>query len=125
MRKEIFSTEETESFVNSLFDEKKYIINVQALPDNNGYLVQWQEHKTYKTYDGKEFPDEAWLTEDNRMLLIQDIEPEHCRNILRMMLRQEREVKKAMEELSNHLVDIVQQGGLMESDPEEVQHTLH
>lgn len=125
MRKEIFSTEETESFVNQLFDEKKYVINVQPLPDNNGYLVQWQEHKTYKAYDGKEFPDEAWLTEDNRMLLIQDIEPEHCRNILRMMLRQEREAKIAMEQLSNHLVEIVQQGGLMESDPEEVQPTFH
>jgi hypothetical protein len=125
MKKVIFSTEETETFVNQLLTEQKYVIDVQELPDAAGWIVQWQEHKTYKALDGKEFPDEVWLTEDNRLFLVQDLEPEHCRNILRMMLRNERELKERFAQLSDHLVEIVQQGGLIESDAEEVQHTLH
>ena len=125
MRKELKSVEDTETFVNGLLKEQKYVIDVQELPAEAGWIVQWREHKTYKAFDGKEFPDEVWLTEDNRLFLVQDLEPEHCRNILRMMLRQEREAKASLEQLSSHLVDIFQKGGLMESDPEEVQHTLH
>jgi len=125
MKKEIKSIEDTDAFVNELLAEEKYVIDIQELPLNAGWIVQWQEHKTYKAFDGKEFPDEVWLTEDNRLLQIQDIEPEHCRNILRMMLRKEREAKAAMENFTDHLVDVLRNGGLMEGDMAETQHTLH
>lgn len=102
MRKEISTIEEAQSFVDSLYKEEKYIIEVLQLAAG-GYAVQWQEHKSYTAYDGKVWPDEVWRTEDGRLLQIQDIEPEHCRNILRMMLRQDREAEARLNELTSAL----------------------
>lgn len=102
MRKEVETIEEAQTLMKSLYDEKKYIIEVLQLA-SGGYAVQWQEHKMYTAYDGKVWPDEVWLTEDGRLLQIQDIEPEHCRNILRMMLRQEREDTEQLKELAGAL----------------------
>jgi len=104
MRQEFKTYEELEAFVNPMLAEEKYVMDIRRLPDG-GYSVQWQEHKTYTAFDGKVFPDEVWLTEDDRMLLIQDIEPEHCRNILRMMLRQEREARAALDGLTERLLE--------------------
>jgi len=105
MRKEIGTIEEAQTFVDALYKEEKYIIEVLQLANGAGYAIQWQEHKSYTAYDGKEWPDEVWRTEDGRLLQIQDIEPEHCRNILRMMLRQEREAEARLKELTDVLRD--------------------
>jgi len=102
MRKEIGTIEEAQTFVDALYKEEKYIIEVLQLAVG-GYAVQWQEHKSYTAYDGKVWPDEVWRTEDGRLLQIQDIDPEHCRNILRMMLRQEREAEARLKALTDVL----------------------
>lgn len=102
MRKEIDTIEEAQSFVDALYKEEKYIIEVLQLAAG-GYAIQWQEHKSYTAYDGKVWPDEVWRTEDGRLLQIQDIDPEHCRNILRMMLRQEREAEARLKVLTDVL----------------------
>lgn len=99
MRKEISTIEDAQNFVDALYKEEKYIIEVLQLAAG-GYAVQWQEHKSYTAYDGKVWPDEVWRTEDGRLLQIQDIDPEHCRNILRMMLRQEREAAERIRDLA-------------------------
>lgn len=128
MRKEIKTFEELESFINPLMAEEKYVIDIQQLVDDT-YVVNWMEHKTYTAQDGKEYPDEVWMTEDKRFLLVQDIEPEHCRNILRMILRQEREAKASLEMLTEHLVETLRQGGLVDenatSDEQETPRVLH
>lgn len=102
MQKEFTSLKEAESFVEDLISENKYVIDIQTHPDDK-WVIQWQEHKTYVSLDGIEYPDEVWITKDNQLLQVQDIEPEHCRNILRMLLRQSREVNESLSVLENHI----------------------
>jgi len=109
MRKELKTIEEAQAFVDALYKEEKYIIEVLQLTVG-GYAVQWEEHKSYTAYDGKEWPDEVWRTEDGRLLQIQDIEPEHCRNILRMMLRQERKAASRLQALMDAVRADLQEG---------------
>jgi len=109
MRKELKTIEEVQAFVDALYKEEKYIIEVLQLTVG-GYAVQWEEHKSYTAYDGKEWPDEVWRTEDGRLLQIQDIEPEHCRNILRMMLRQERKAASRLQALMDAVRADLQEG---------------
>lgn len=107
MREEIDTIEEAQALMESLYAEKKYIIEVLQLAAG-GYAVQWQEHKMYTSLDGKEWPDEVWRTEDGRLLQIQDIEPEHCRNILRMILRQDREAEEQLKEFTGALKNTIE-----------------
>jgi hypothetical protein len=46
--------------------------------------------------------------------LVQDLEPEHARNILRMILRQERESKDALNNLADHIAEAIESGKLAE-----------
>jgi CRISPR/Cas system-associated endonuclease Cas1 len=124
MKKEIKDELEVQEFVASLLKEYKYIVDVQEMKDNNGYLVQWQEHKSYISHDGKEFRDEIWLTEAGELFQVQDLTEAHCRNILRMFLRNDREARASLDTLTDHLVDTYQAGGLMIDDPE-IQPTIH
>jgi len=130
MKKQIDTIEEARAFVEALHEEKKYVIWVRSNPDGIGFIVNWQIHKTFITYDGKEFPDEVWQTEAGDLKLIQDIEPEHCRNILRMILRQEREDQASMSSLAAQMAEAL--GNLKETietatgiDLSEPKHILH
>ena len=125
MKKEIVDVLEAQDFVNSLLEHGKYVVDVQEKKDNGGYLIQWQEHKTYKAHDGREFRDEIWLTQDGRLFQVQDLSEEHCRNILRMILRQDRETQQHMDSLTDHLTDTYQQGGLIVDEDSEKPPTLH
>jgi len=124
MKKEIKDEAEVNEFVESLLVDHKYIVDVQEMKDNTGFLVQWQEHKSYISHDGKEYRDEIWLTEDGRLFQVQDLTEAHCRNILRMMLRNDREARTHFDTLTDHLTETYQAGGLMMEDPE-VQPILH
>ena len=104
MEKEFETIDEVEQFVKPLMDEKKYVIDVIQRSDLK-FVVQWQIHKTYVAQDGKVFYDEVWITKDGEMKQIQDIEPEHCRNILRMLLRQEREAEERLGEITEQLIE--------------------
>jgi len=92
MQAEFKTAEEVETFVISLSKEEKYIIDIRPMSDH--FVVEWQEQKFYTAVDGATFPDEVWFTEDGRMLQIQDIPLEHCRNIIRMIIRQDREMEQ-------------------------------
>jgi hypothetical protein len=107
MKQTLKTFEEVQALIDGLMEEKKYAIDIQELGDNAGYIVNWQETKMYTAMDGKEYPDEFWITKDNDMLLVQDISPEHCRNILRLLLRNNREMEVAMSEFRAHLVEVV------------------
>lgn len=119
MKKEVNTFAELEEFLTTLND-KKYVIDIKHLADNGAYIVQWQEHKTYISLAGEKFPEEVWITEAGDMFQIQDISSEHCRNILRMMLRNEREARNMMESVRDHLIDVVD-----ESTGKVTIHTLH
>ena len=72
--KQVFKTqEETEKFVNSLFAEDRYVVDIHELPASKGFEVQWIEKKAYISYDGDLFPDEVWVTKSGDMKFIQDL----------------------------------------------------
>lgn len=127
MKKDVDTIEEAQALMESLYAEKKFIIEVLQLAAG-GYSVRWQEHKFYKSLDGKEWPDEVWRTEDGRLLQIQDIEPEHCRNILRMILRQEREAEAKLAELESafaEALDKIYEGMESEDQNPSVKPVIH
>jgi primase-polymerase (primpol)-like protein len=104
MKKEFSSVEEAKMFIDELAEKKEFVIN--SMPNKDGKIeVEWQEHKKYTARDGQTFYDEVWITKDNQMLQIQDIDAEHCRNIIRMMLRQERAARAAVDILAAQLAE--------------------
>lgn len=120
----VFDTvDKADEFVAKLYDEQKFVINARHLPDSSGIEIQWIEHKPYKAHDGKEFFDEVWVTEDGEMKLIQDLEPEHARNVLRMLLRQERAARQVMNTLMENLVNIDEEDNTVATSV--TQHVLH
>jgi hypothetical protein len=126
MKKNIKTTDELELFVNKLIGEKQ-VVEVFELPEGMGFEVQWIEHKSYTAQDGRTFPDEIWTTKEGEMKLVQDLEPEHLRNVLRMILRQERESRKSLEGILEQIVD--EWSTKIDDEEEEPQpqptHTLH
>jgi hypothetical protein len=124
MKKEIKTFDELESFINPLLAEDKYVVEIRELPEKSGYTVEWQEHKTYVSYDGKVYPDEVWTTEDGRDLLVQDIEESHCRNILRMILRKERELQNRVDDIAFELLTALDQLPTGEGEDGEIEEML-
>ena len=114
MKKDFPTIDEAEAFVIPLYEEKKYIIDIRPLPEGQGYSVQWQEHKMYTAQDGKEYHDEVWVTQEGKLVQVQDLTEAHCRNVLRMLLRQEREADARMSELAAKVLE--QLGNLEDED---------
>lgn len=117
MKQEVETIEEAEAIVNPLMAEQKWAITV-AQKAAGGFIVQWVEHKKYTAHDGQEFLDEVWTTEDGTMKLIQDLEPEHARNIIRMMLRNERKAGEQIDSLVQEMVAELEESILSEEDRE-------
>lgn len=128
MKREFTDKVEAEEFFNQLRAEKKWEIDAHILPDDKGYALQWIESKSYVAHDGKEYPDETWLTEAGELMLIQDLSEAHAKNILRMMIRKDR---AAFELVTNLMASgEIQLPGDEEyidapSGDVEVPHTLH
>ncbi len=123
MKKIIKTSGEVETFVNSLLTEQKFVIDVKELDPGEGFAVQWIEHKLYTAHDGKEYPDEVWMTRDERFFLVQDLEPEHCRNILRMILLQDRLETDVIKELTKNL-DFSASADYVDSGDEEIENDI-
>ena len=119
MNKELKTIDEVKALVDDLSKESTYIFDVRELPNDGGFTVQWQPHKKYVAQDGKEYPDEVWFTLDGDMKQIQDLSEDHCRNILRMILRQDRESKNVLDEIVEKITDAAEYGCLFTSDLEE------
>jgi len=94
---------------------------VDAFKNKDGtYRISWIKNKKYTAYDGKEFTDEVWTTEDYRMICVQDLTEAHAKNIIRMMMRNDR----MMLELTHELMEKV--GGMAELlQPTESDRVLH
>ena len=101
MQKEFDSYIDAEEFVRKLFAEDKWAIAAQPTGEGEKCSVHWIERKTYVSHTGETHSDEVWVTIDNKMILVQDLEAEHARNIVRMMLRQEREAKARLAVLAD------------------------
>lgn len=103
---EVKTIEEASAIIDPLMAEDKWAITVAHTKDDT-FLVQWTEHKIYTSLDGKEYRDEVWVTKEGDMKLVQDLEPEHARNIIRMMLRNERENKKIIDNIYKQIDKLI------------------
>ena len=63
------------------------------------FRINWIKNKMFTSVDGKEYTDEVWTKEDGTMIVCQDLELEHARNIIRMMLRNDRSRRKETAEM--------------------------
>jgi hypothetical protein len=104
-------------FVKGL--QENNTVDVLKLIDGT-FRINWLEHKKYTTYDGKEYSDEVWTKEDGTMIACQDLELEHAKNIIRMMLRQDRE-RRAMEAQLYEQMQSALSSLVVEDDDEELE----
>jgi len=95
--KEFTNFEEADKFVNELLKDNKTVDAVVI--SETQYQVNWVDNKKYTTLDGREYTDEVWVKKDGTMIHCQDLEVEHARNIIRMILRSNRTQQEAMKEL--------------------------
>jgi hypothetical protein len=94
MRQVANTYDETIEIINEL---KKTGHDVALLKLADGtFQIDYIECKGYTTYDDKVFPDEVWITEAGEMLHIQDLSEDHAKNVIRMMLRQDRQISEMM-----------------------------
>jgi len=132
MKREFTDKVEAEKFFNDLRAEKKWEIDAYILPEDKGYALQWIESKTYVAHDGKEYPDETWLTEAGDLMLVQDLTEAHAKNIIRMMVRKDRQAFELVQNLmSSGAISDEDDGDEFPEDMEEllpnfqVPNTLH
>lgn len=95
MKKELDSAEEALVFIAGLIEEQKWLI-LPAVEKDGKFTVEWIEHKQYTSIDGKEYPDEVWVTKEGVPMLVQDMSEAHVRNTLRMLLRNQRMVSEGL-----------------------------
>lgn len=111
MKQEFATYEEMQAFVDTLLTEEKWVIDIRQQVKDGPFSLEWMEHKKYTTFDGVEYFDELWRTEDGTLHLIQDLSPEHARNCLRMIMRKEREYQESMDLIRKNLADAIEGGG--------------
>jgi hypothetical protein len=97
--------EEAKEFCETLM--KDNCIDVLQTVDGS-FRITWIPNKMFTSFDGKEYVDEVWTKEDGTMISCQDLEPEHAKNIIRMMLRNERECRRVEQEIMEQLQTAMQ-----------------
>lgn len=94
MKKIIEGIDALNEFLELMIKEE-FVVGAKEI-ELNKFEVQWEVRKKYIAHDGKEFLEEAWMTEDGQMIQIQDLSEAHAKNILRMIIRQRRESERAL-----------------------------
>ncbi len=90
METKTFKTqEEATDFITSISDKDVTIDGYET--DDGMFCVAWIENKKYIAFDGKEYTDQVWTKEDGTMIVVQDLDPEHAKNIIRMIIRKQDE----------------------------------
>jgi len=95
---------EAQQKLNELQKNPKHAIDAYELEDGTIRLT-WIERSNYVAQDGKEYIDEVWMTKEGDLIQIQDLSEAHAKNILRMMLRTERENRIMRENFLAQLQD--------------------
>lgn len=124
MKQEVNTIEEAEAIVNPLMAENKWAITVVQTVEGK-YIITWLEHKMYIAADGKEYRDEVWTTKEGEMKLVQELEPEHARNIIRMMLRQERKYSQIMESAMAEIQNTIDSSNDMDDSEDSSPKVFH
>ncbi len=103
---------------------------VEVIKTDDGlYRLTWVKNKKYTDFTGVERTDEVWTKEDGTMIACQDLELEHAKNIIRMMLRDEREARQLEALLTNQIGSILSElegeGEGEQEDADEEPRVLH
>ena len=114
--KDFADPEEAIAFAKSLQDNN--CIDVLRTVDGT-FRINWVENKMFTGFDGKEYTDEVWTKEDGTMIACQDLELDHAKNIIRMILRNEREQRKAQQEMMESLQQAMAQISSVVNEGEE------
>ena len=114
--KEFTNPDEAIEFVKTL-QENNSIDVVKT--DDGTFRINWVENKMYTTSDGKEFVDEVWTKEDGTMIVCQDLELEHAKNIIRMIMRSDRERHKIEQEMMAEMQQAIELLSVEEGGDEE------
>jgi hypothetical protein len=109
MKKTFKTNQEAADFFNGI-DSDKFAACFIPDPNKDGGTLEWVERKAY-TENGQEKLDEVWLRQNGEMVQVQDLSVEHARNIIRMILRNQREHQKAMSDFLNQLQQPAQEDG--------------
>jgi hypothetical protein len=106
--KDFTDPDEAMAFVKTLQENNC----VDVLKTNDGtFQINWVENKMYTSVDGKEYVDEVWTKEDGTMIACQDLELEHAKNIIRMIMRSDREQRRIQQEMIERLQGAIQSLG--------------
>ena len=96
-------------------------VEVYKLNDGvDAYKVVWIKNKKFISRDGCESTDEVWTTANGELIVVQDLDPEHAKNIIRMILRNARQnatILSSMEEFLKVALD--------KTDEDEMPRVLH
>jgi hypothetical protein len=114
--KDFIDPEEAIAFCKTLQDDN--CIDVLKTADGT-FRVNWVPNQMYTALDGKEYVDEVWTMQDGTMIVCQDLEVGHAKNIIRMMLRNERERRRVEQEMMDSLTQAMQQAGPVAGDDSE------
>jgi hypothetical protein len=112
--KEFIDSEEALEFCRMLQADN----HAEVLQQVDGiFRVNWIANKMYRLSTGKEVVDEVWTKEDGTMIVCQDLEPNHAKNIIRMMLRNKRKRHKEDQEILEQLHTVLQNLQTLDEDP--------
>lgn len=75
------------SHIEALYKEDKWVVDIASSDEDMSIIIRWVEKKEYTSHTGEVHTDEVWITKNGEMVFVQDLEAEHARNIVRMMLR--------------------------------------
>jgi hypothetical protein len=122
--KDFTNPEEATAFIKLL--QKDNTIDV-AQTTSGLFRVMWVENKMYTALDGKDYTDEVWTKEDGTMIVCQDLNLEHAKNIIRMIIRNERRLAKAEQDIIDYVNTLSEDDAdiIMEDSTSPVTHTLH
>ena len=94
MNQKAFSTlNDLYLFLSSFPDKEKYDF-VSRSTSTGDCLVMWKEKKFYTSYTGDFLPDELWVAEYGQIFHVQDLTEDHAKNILRMLIRNQRKQRE-------------------------------
>ena len=97
-------TEEAAFNLATQLTEADNTVDFAKTPDGL-YHVNWIKNKKFISYTGDEHTDEVWTKADGTMIAIQDLDLPHAKNIIRMMLRNERKREELTTDMINALAD--------------------
>lgn len=89
-RFETKDADEAQAKYEEILKNPNHAVDAFRLEDGT-FRLTWIELPKYTAQDGKQYTDEAWVTKEGDVIAVQDLSEAHAKNIIRMMLRQQRE----------------------------------